>query len=306
MTQLRKVLFALYEKLPAAWRDRVLASWMRSPVRRTMRRRQADRLKAVKREAIAQFGRFGAAELGDMLRGRGIRQGDIVFVQCSFNDLHTLQATPLELLKVLQDLVGPAGTLLMPAYTNGESSMARPFRPESDPTYTGILSEVFRRAEGVIRSLHPRHSICGSGPEAAGILAGHESCPRADGPDSPFDKLRRLPNAKILTLGLPPGHFSFLHWVEDFEPEKLPFRLYREAPVTSAVRMPDGRTLAVPDWHVKSDVAARLSLEPVATQLSAEACNFSYYKGVALGIYAMPILARELLSLRDRGTIHYS
>jgi aminoglycoside N3'-acetyltransferase len=306
MKQLKIALHALYEMLPSGGRDRVLAIWMRSPVRRMLRRRRADKVKAVKQEAIARFGRFGAGELGDMLRGRGIQQGDIVFVQCSFNDLHTLQATPLETLKVLEDLVGPTGTLLMPAYTSGESSMARPFKPEYDATYTGILSEVFRRAAGVERSLHPRHSICGRGPDAARILAGHESCPRADGPDSPFDRLRRLPNAKILTLGLPPGHISFLHWVEDFEPEKLPFRVYRQEPVTSAVQTADGRTLPVLDWHVKSDVAARLSLRPVVTQLSAEACNFFQYKGVAVGIYAMPILAKELLSLRDRGTIHYS
>ena len=306
MNHLKRTYFALHERLPAAWQQRLLTLWTRSALRRSLRRRRNERAKRMKQEAIERYGRCNAIELSEMLRGHGIAQGDVLFVQCSFNDLYTFQGSPLALLEALRQVVGPAGTLLMPAYTSAATSMDQPFQPQRDATYTGILCETFRRYQGVLRSLHPRHSICGLGPQAAMLLEGHDTCVRADGPDSPFDRLRRLPNAKILTLGLPAAHISFLHWVEDFEPDKLPFQVLRTEPVVSAVMLPDGSVRAVADWHVKSDVAARLSLGPIALQLSAHACKIFDFRGITVGIYNMPALAAELLALRDRGIIHYS
>jgi aminoglycoside N3'-acetyltransferase len=306
MKLLKVAYFALHEKLPAPWQEGLRRLWMNSALRRRVRRRRADRARQERQEAITRHGRWGAPELLEMLRAHGLAEGDVVFVQCSYNDLHTFEGSPLLLLQVLQQVVGATGTLLMPAYTGCVTTAAQPFRPQTEPTYTGILCEIFRRSEGVVRSLHPRHSICGRGPQAAALLSGHEACVRADGPDSPFDRMRHLPRAKILTLGLPPGHVSFLHWVEDIEPQRLPFTVLRSEPVRGAVEMPDGSVREVLDWHVKSDVAARLSLGPVAGQLSKAACSFFQFRGIAVGIYAMPALAAELLHLRDQGIIHYS
>ena len=172
-------------------------------------------------------------------RKAGIIENGVLFVQCSYNDLLTYRGTPYELLSALRELVGPQGTLLMPAFTtNMSDTPCRPFDVLREPTYTGIIPELFRREDGVVRSLHPRHSICGLGPYAAELLAGHEDCVYADGPGSPFDKIRRI-NAQSLCLGLRPGFHSFVHWVEDIEPGKYPGKVH-EGPFECSLRNADG------------------------------------------------------------------
>jgi aminoglycoside N3'-acetyltransferase len=305
MKRLKTIYFALYEKMPPAIADRLFEAWSRSSIRKFLRKRRAARMKVAKARALSTYGKVSIEELSRVLRDVGVAPGDIVFFQCSFNDLHTLDGSPLDLLESLRNLIGPSGTLLMPAYTHVPATGSKPFRAALDGTYTGIVSEVFRRLPGVIRSLHPRHSICGAGPLAEQLLAEHQTCLRADGPDSPFDRMRRYPQAKILTLGMPRGYVSFLHWVEDFEPEKLPLAVHRKKQTTCSIELPNGKIVTVLDSQARSDVAARLSVDRLFRRVSADACRFSYFKGIAIGIYPMMHLARELLALRDDGIIHY-
>jgi len=291
--------------LPPSIADQLFEVWSKIFIRRFLHKRRAARMKAAKALATSTHGKVASAELARVLREAGVTEGDILFFQCSFNDLHTFDGSPLELIQLLSNLIGTSGTLLMPAYTHVPAGGSEPFRPANDATYAGIVSEVFRRSPGVIRSLHPRHSICGLGPMAEYLLAQHQSCARADGPDSPFDRMRRRSESKILTLGLPRGYISFLHWLEDFEPEKLPLVVHRAAQTTCSIEMPDGTVLRVQDWQARADVAARLSLDRLFRRVSADACRFTCFKGIAIGLYPMMPLARELLALRDDGIIHY-
>lgn len=305
MKLLKIMYFAIHERMPPRIAARPLELWSKSFIRRLLRKRRAARLRAVKARAISTYGKVTPAELAGVLRDAGVCEGDIVFFQCSFNDLYTFDGSPVALIQLLRNLIGASGTLLMPAYTHVPASGSQPFRPAEDATYTGIVSEIFRRSPGVIRSLHPRHSICGLGPMAERLLAQHQSCVRADGPDSPFDRMRCFPQAKILTLGMPRGFISFLHWLEDFEPEKLPLVVHRAAQVTCSIELPDGKLLPVQDLQPRADTAARLSIDRLFKRVSADACRFTHFKGIAIGIYPMRALAGELLALRDDGLIHY-
>jgi aminoglycoside 3-N-acetyltransferase len=295
----------VYSLLPDVLRARLHAAWSSSALRRRLRQRRAAARRTLKVELLAHHGAFNAAELGDVLRQYGVARGDVVFLQCSFNDLHTLQATPLQLIDALQSLVGDEGTLMMPAYTLPPSAKDAPFDPVRAATYAGIVCELFRRSPGVMRSLHPRHSICARGPLAQVLLTGHETCVRADGPDSPFDRLRLLPQAKIVTLGLPLGHVSFLHWVEDLEPGRLPFPVHLGAAVPVSLRMPDGEVRQVLDLQLRPDIPSRLALDRLFRRVSKDSYTYGSHKGVAIGVYSMSLLAGQLLMLRDRGCIHY-
>src|SRR6516165_3505620 len=245
MRLLKIMYFAIHERMPPSIADRLFEVWSKTFIRRFLRKRRAARMKVAKTLATSTHGKVASTELAQFLHESGIAEGDILFFQFSFNDLHTFDGSPLALIQLLSNLIGTAGTLLMPAYTHVPAGGSQPFRPASDATYTWIVSEVFRRSPGVIRSLHPRHSICGLGPMAEHLLAQHQSCARADGPDSPFDRLRRFPEAKILTLGMPRGYISFLHWVEDFEPEKLPLAVHRKKQTTCSIELPNGKIVTV-------------------------------------------------------------
>jgi aminoglycoside 3-N-acetyltransferase len=284
----------------------VLPGSIANQIRRWKKRRLANKRKRARERAIARFGTIGPVDIVGELRKCMPSSDCVIFAQCSFNDLHTFRGSPTDLLQALQLLAGKTGTLLMPAFTsNTFSSPPKSFDVNREPTNTGIVNEMFRRTAGVIRSLHPRHSICGSGPMATTILSGHENCLRADGPESPFDRLRQLDNSFILTLGLPPGFVSLLHWVEDIEPSKFPIALYRESPVTCQVVDAKGGIRLVEDWVFLDKMPTLTDFSRIPPHLSKCAMRFWDYKGISIGLYHTKTLADELIALRDRGIIHY-
>jgi aminoglycoside N3'-acetyltransferase len=156
-------------------------------------------------------GAFDAAELGRELAGALPARFDALMVHCSYDDLLPMYSQGVgQLLETLRALCGPERTLVMPAFTfhvpGGD--LARHFRahPRFDarrqPSQMGLLSEVFRRTPGVLRSLHPTHSVCVLGPRAADLVAGHHLAPTTFGAGSPFARMAEL-DTVILGLGKP-------------------------------------------------------------------------------------------------------
>ncbi len=93
----------------------------------------------------------------------------------------------------------------------------------------GLISEIFRRKKGVLRSLHPTHPILASGKNAEWIVADHVNCIFPCGKDTPFDKFRSL-KGKILFFDVPFRTFTFIHHIEDIIKDSLPFPLYTSEP----------------------------------------------------------------------------
>jgi aminoglycoside N3'-acetyltransferase len=280
---------------------RCLPSKTVSWVKRKLNVRRKRRFANLRLRAIEKHGAFTAEEFVKACRMAGVPEGCVLFVQCSYDDLLTYKGKPYDLLNGLRELVGANGTLLMPAYTtNMWDTPCRPFDVLREPTYTGILPELFRRENGVIRSLHPRHSICGLGPHAEALLAGHEDCVYADGPDSPFDRLRRLDGAKSLCLGLRPGFHSFVHWVEDIEPEKYPIPMH-QGPFDCLLRDANGKELQ--RRFYKRPANQRNQDVLIGKNLGPDAMRAVQFHGVWLCFYTWPALATELLALRDRGIV---
>ena len=272
--------------------------WMRQQIQAMEARKRAQRRK----DCIARFGTFAAADLVKILCAAGIRRNGVLFVQCSFNDLYTYRGTPFELLCALRELAGPDGTLVMPAYSaNMQHTPCKPFDVRFEPTTSGILAELFRRDDGVIRSLHPRHSLCASGPYAKELLAKHEDCIYADGPGSPFDRLRHL-EAQSLCLGMAPGFTSFIHWVEDIEPDKYPIRAH-EGPFECLLTNEDGQQLTRSFYRRIS--GQRKREKRMGRSLSKSAMRVLSVHGVTSCVYAWPALADELIALRNRGIVYY-
>jgi aminoglycoside N3'-acetyltransferase len=119
-----------------------------------------------------------------------------------------------EMLKVLQDIVGPQRTLVMPAFFFGEPEFhydllkyyrANPkFNARRTPSQMGLLTEIFRRTRDVRFSVHPTHRICALGPQAEALVSGHHLCQTGCGEGSPFDKMTEL---KTMILGIGVKYF---------------------------------------------------------------------------------------------------
>lgn len=115
------------------------------------------------------------------------------------------------------------GLLIFPTHTwrqIGKETLT--FDSRTLPSCVGILPELFRRRPGVVRSLHPTHSVAVLGKGAAEFTAGEETrttpCPR----DGCWGKLLDC-DAEILFLGCTLRSNTFLHGVEEWEgiPDRL-------------------------------------------------------------------------------------
>lgn len=108
------------------------------------------------------------------------------------------------------------GLLLFPTHTWSEdNNKDNIFNPKTEKACVGILPNIFRKRKGVIRSLHPSHSIAAYGEDAAEFIAGEENrrtpCPR----NGAYGKLNDR-KAQILFLGCNLKSNTFIHGVEEW------------------------------------------------------------------------------------------
>jgi aminoglycoside 3-N-acetyltransferase len=109
------------------------------------------------------------------LAAAGLARGGTVLVHSSLSSLGRVEGGAETVTGGLLDALGPDGTLLMPALSYAAVTAACPrFDLRSTPSNIGLIPETFRRMPGVLRSLHPTHSVCGVGPRAEALLGAQQ------------------------------------------------------------------------------------------------------------------------------------
>ncbi len=176
---------------------------------------------------------------GDV-RKLGLREGHSLVVHSSLSSLGRVRGGADTVIDAILECIGPEGTLLMPVMTfEGDFDHAR------SPSKTGLITETFRRRDGVIRSMNATHSIAGFGPDAARLLAGHgDDLPHGpNGPDAPLGRLAGE-GGLVLLLGVTHVSNTTLHIVHYLAglPMREEFRRVR-------VRGGDGRTYVTRARH---------------------------------------------------------
>jgi aminoglycoside 3-N-acetyltransferase len=127
---------------------------------------------------------------------------------------------PAAVIEALLEVLGPDGTLVMPAES---PQLAAPgnkllFEPQTTATTMGAIPETFRSFPGTRRSSHPLVSVCANGLRAHEITAQHalEFC---EGRGTPFEKLYEL-DARTLLLGVGFDRCTSLHYAESLVPAR--------------------------------------------------------------------------------------
>jgi aminoglycoside 3-N-acetyltransferase len=77
----------------------------------------------------------------------------------------------------------------------------------------GAITERFRKQKGVLRSLHPTHSVVAAGLDAEEIIAGHDVAPTPFGDGTPFARLIDR-DALQVWFGCGVGPFTMYHAFE--------------------------------------------------------------------------------------------
>lgn len=194
---------------------------------------------ALRRRYVNAFHTYDEVQLLATLRSLGIREGDTLMVHAGFDRFSGFKASPSRLIDMLFHAVGANGNLLMVSMAYMSSAydylkQGKPFDVRKTVSHMGLVSETFRRRQGVLRSLHPSNPVLAAGPKAQWIVEGHEACLQPCGPGSPFDKIGQL-HAKVLFYDASIYTQTFFHYLEDSLETRLPFPLFRDGFVAATV-----------------------------------------------------------------------
>ncbi len=194
--------------------------------------------------------------LVDDLVELGVRPHVTVMVHSSLRQIGWTVGGPVTVIRALLEVIGPEGTLVMPAESPQMSDPAdwdddrvKPewfdtirehlpvFDPETTPTTMGAIAEAFRTYPGTRRSNHPLVSVCANGDRAEQITA-EQSLEFCEGRGTPFEKLYDL-DAHTLLLGVGFNRCTSLHYAESLVPGRR----------TSPSRSPSSRMAGACGWR---------------------------------------------------------
>jgi len=156
------------------------------------------------------------------LKELGVKEGDVLMVHSSLRSVGSFINKPQIIVEVLKKVLGPSGTLLMPALTYENVGPSQPvFDEKQTPSCVGALTEYFRELPDTLRSIHPTHSVCAVGENSRALLDKHYLDNTPCGPNSPFTKLKEN-NGKILFMGCGLQPNTLMHGIEELiQPEYL-------------------------------------------------------------------------------------
>jgi aminoglycoside 3-N-acetyltransferase len=247
-----------------------------APAYRRVRREWARLHRALDRRTLS------AGELARLLDGLGVTPGATVLLHTSMEHIgrRVPGLTPVALIRLVQGLLGERGMLLMPTYPfRGRQSAYADRHDRFDvgrtPSQAGLVTEVFRRMPGVVRSLHPTHPIAGWGRGAAELLAAHH-LGTAFGPGSPMYRLGER-GGVVVGLGTrPQDAFTILHVPEELHPAARAWAYEESARLMTIVdgarRIPYRVHVLRPDPgrdRLERDILAALLREGVVTTRTA-------------------------------------
>jgi len=153
--------------------------------------------------------------LASDLLALGVRPGGVLLVHSSLKSLGHVPGGATTVIAALREALGPRGTLLLPALSFMFCDAQHPFFDvRRTPSCVGVIPEHFRTMPGVLRSVHPTHSVCGAGPLASELLSSHGLDTTPVGRHSPFRKLRDA-GGQVLFLGCGLRPNTSMHGVEE-------------------------------------------------------------------------------------------
>jgi len=239
-----------------------------------------------------------------------LASGDLVYVHSGMDGLN-LGFPFYRILFLIQEIIGPRGTVVFPTYPNHRISsyewlkQGNIFDIRRTPSYTGILTEFARRQRKAIRSLHPTKSVCAIGPAAKELTATHQLSPYPYDTNSPYYKLI-AGGGKIVGLGATTNYVSFGYCVDDAFKDEFPVRVYTDELFEVPCINYDGEEVVVRTFaHDMSTTVHPDMPEWMRAHVSEDACRDLIVRGMKFFRADAPKLFAEMMDLAQRDIIAY-
>ena len=179
---------------------------------------------------------YTKVELKQQLQNTGLTGKETILIHSSMKAIGEVEGGADTVLDAWMEYFAE-GLLLLPTHTwanvNAEQTV---YDYRSTPSCVGLLTNLFRQRAGVVRSLHPTHSMAGFGEGATAYLAGEEDNNTPCTPGGAYDRLKDC-GGKILLVGVGHERNTYIHSVE--EVLNVPNRLSAETMELKTI-LPDG------------------------------------------------------------------
>jgi aminoglycoside 3-N-acetyltransferase len=180
----------------------------------------------------------------------GIQPTDTLLIHSSFKSIGEVENGPNTVLDAFIEYMKD-GLLIFPTHTWKQiNDTYNVFNPLTEPSCVGVLTNLFLKRPGVIRSLHPTHSVAALGKAAEGYIEGDEKWDTPCSRGGCFGKLYDR-KAKILFLGCSLKRNTFLHSVEEWN--HIPMRLSDTYQKLKTIT-PQGEIIECPQYRHSSPV----------------------------------------------------
>ena len=206
-------------------------------------------LKGRYKRARTQFVRtryaYSPADLARMIDNLGVSAGGTLMVHSSMDALSAFTGTAQDVIGVLRAAVGDSGHLMMPnqPFRSTAVDFAKTgamFDVRRTPSAAGLLTELYRRSEGVVRSVHPTHPIAVAGPRTHDLIRDAHKTDTPCGRGSVYH-IFGAENGLILLLGVSIDVMTYYHCLEEELESRMPFSPFTDEFYTMRSRCHDGR-----------------------------------------------------------------
>ena len=161
--------------------------------------------------------RYTKEDLINNLIAAGFAPNDTVLIHSSMKSIGDVENGANGVLDALIEYFSKDGLLVFPTLSyNIYANEDMLFSYNDTPSVVGLLSEMFRTKAGVIRSMHPTHSVAALGKKAQEFTSNHQNDNTPCSRTSPWGKLYDY-NGKILFIGVKNiSCCTFFHAVEEW------------------------------------------------------------------------------------------
>lgn len=162
----------------------------------------------------SKIGNYNKQQLKDQLESMGLKGDETILIHSSMKAIGAVDGGADTVLDAWMEYFKD-GLLLLPTHTWKTVNADNPvYNPYTTPSCVGLLTNMFMKRDGVIRSLHPTHSMSGYGKNAAEYLAGEEYNNTPCTLGGCYDRLKEV-GGKVLLVGVGHERNTYIHSVEE-------------------------------------------------------------------------------------------